>query len=279
MNKASDEEQLTKTHKVLLYMLIAFDKVCRENDLTYFLDSGTALGAVRHKGFIPWDDDADVGMPRKDYDRFLQIAGDILPDNLFLQTRETDPLYNRNAAKLRLKDTYIHEFGDPSYGHNGFFIDIFPFDNIPSNKYLARFNIITLGLIYRIIMSWRRSRRNATSTGRNIINKIIQIIPESLIECINGVHTDLCRRYENIDTGFITCHYWSMTYMNSKTYIFESSQIFPIKDSIFEGYLFQIPQNADYYLRIMYGDYMKLPPEDERYGRHSITSLEGSYRN
>ena len=121
-----NDDVLKRIQAAELYLLVAFDKVCRDNGLTYFLDSGTALGAVRHGGFIPWDDDIDVGMPRKDYERFMQIGQNLLPSNIFLQNRDTEANYLRYAAKLRLEGTVFPETNELPYQHNGIFIDIFP---------------------------------------------------------------------------------------------------------------------------------------------------------
>ena len=107
---ALENNLLDSIHRVSLYLLLEFDRVCKENNLTYSLDSGTALGAVRHGGFIPWDDDIDVGMPRKDYETFLRIAQDLLPSDIFVQTSHTEQNYKRNAAKLRLEGTMSHMF-------------------------------------------------------------------------------------------------------------------------------------------------------------------------
>lgn len=267
MSNITSNELLAKIHKVSLYILLAFDKVCRENNLTYFIDSGTALGAIRHGGFIPWDDDIDVGMPRKDYERFLQIGRTVLPDEFFIQTHETDPSYKRNAAKLRLKGTIFQEFDDLPFKENGLFIDIFPFDNIPANKYVAKFNIVVLGMMYHVIYSWWNPKKS-TSKFRAIIRKCIKMIPESLIECANETYIKYCKKYENIDTGYMTCHYWGMTYSKLNTYIFDTKKLLPVKDIPFEKHSVKIMQDADYYLKIIYGDYMTLPPEAARHGHH-----------
>lgn len=268
-----NDDLLAKIHKVSLYILLAFDKVCRENDLTYFLDSGTALGAVRHGGFIPWDDDVDVGMPRKDYERFLQIAHEKLPEEFFLQTRETDPAYKRNAVKLRLKGTVFQEYDSLPYKENGFFIDIFPFDNVPRNRCTAKINIVILGMIHHFIYSYWNPKKSKVKF-RSIVRKCIEKIPESAIEYFNRHYIKYCRKYEKIDTGFMTCHYWGMTYSRLNTYIFETKKILPTKEICFESHTVRIVQDADYYLSTMYGDYMKLPPEAARRGHHIYGNID-----
>ena len=265
----TEEELLTKIHKVTLYILLAFDKVCRENDLTYFLDSGSALGAVRHGGFIPWDDDIDVGMPRKDYERFLQIGQEKLPKEFFIQTRETDPNYRRFAAKLRLRGTVFPEQDTLPYKENGFFIDIFPFDNVPRNKYLAKCNLYIARCMFHIIRSWHSEKQSPSFLRRFLVNTFVKKMTKSQIDRMGEHYLIFCRKYENKETGFCTCYSWGMSQYN--TYIFDVNKLLPINDISFEGHYVKIMNDPDYYLRLMYGDYMVLPPEDKRHIQH----LEG----
>lgn len=258
-------EILKKIHKVSLYILLSFDKFCREHDLIYFLDSGTALGAVRHGGFIPWDDDIDVGMPRKDYERLMQMENK-LPEDLFLQTRNTDPLYKRNTAKLRLRGTLFQEKNEASYTENGFFIDIFPFDNISSNKIKARIDGFVIGRLHHLISSWWNGGDGSSNSHRLIVKMFIKKIPESFIERLNEKFLELCRKNETQATGYMTSYYWFMSF--NHTYVFESKRLLPVCDILFEGYPVKIMKDSDYYLSKIYGDYMQLPPESERVAHH-----------
>lgn len=271
----SNDELLTKAHKIFLYILLAFDKVCRENHLTYFLDSGTALGAVRHGGFIPWDDDVDVGMPRKDYERFLQVGQDNLSDEFFIQTHQTDPSYKRNAAKLRLRGTLFQEFDDLPFAENGFFIDIFPFDNVPKNKLAAKLNVAGLRLFTRIIGTWL-SHIQSSSHVLRVIQSLIKKIPERQMMWLNDKYVRLCRLYENRDTGHFTSYFWAMS--AKKNYIFDTDRMLPVREISFEGCSVKIVKDPDYYLQLMYGNYMQLPPENERQGHHMKGQIDfGGY--
>jgi len=122
-------------HKVLLSAMKDIDKICRENGLKYYLHAGTLLGAINHKGFIPWDDDVDISMKREDYDKFVEIVKEKYSDIYFLQNYETDPYYPNNRAKLCIKGTevkYEHECNTKKV--NAIFVDIAPLYFFPKGK-------------------------------------------------------------------------------------------------------------------------------------------------
>lgn len=135
INIFMDKETLRKVQLVQLEILIEVDRACKENGIRYWLDSGTLLGAVRHKGFIPWDDDLDIAMQRADYDRFLELAPSILGENYFLQHWNNDPGYPLPWAKVRKKGTIYTEYQFQNLNsYNGIYIDVFPFDFYGADK-------------------------------------------------------------------------------------------------------------------------------------------------
>ena len=130
-----DEQTLNKLKSKELDILIYFDQVCRNNNINYSLSYGTLLGAVRHKGFIPWDDDIDVIMTREEYSKLFAILKDNTDENYFFQCHETDPNYFYGFAKIRLNNTYFGEKMMKNRNiHQGIYIDIFIADNLPRNK-------------------------------------------------------------------------------------------------------------------------------------------------
>lgn len=121
-------------HKVLLSAIKDIDKICRENGLRYFLHAGTLLGAVNHKGFIPWDDDVDISMFRDDYDMFLEIIQQEYAHKYFIHNYKTDPDYPNNRSVLRILGTNITHFHKPSSVHTEIPVDIVPLDYAPNSK-------------------------------------------------------------------------------------------------------------------------------------------------
>ncbi|MDZ5034932.1 LicD family protein, partial [Clostridium perfringens] len=141
MKKASLKEAQLR----MLEILIEVDRICKKHHINYWLDAGTLLGAIRHEGFIPWDDDLDIGMLRKDYNKFLQIVKNELNSNFIFQSPETDDLCQNAFAKIRDKNSEIRS------KHNnernlGVFIDIFPYDSFTKKNiyYKKFFNAIIL---------------------------------------------------------------------------------------------------------------------------------------
>ena len=146
------QEQMQLLRQKELELLKIFIEVCDKLQLNYFAVEGTLLGAVRHQGFIPWDDDIDVGMMRQDFEVFVQQAGKLLPEGFFLQTHQTDPEYAQHFAKLRNSDTVFLETTYKNLNINhGIYIDIFPFDVYPDGKRQGRrFDFMKLLVRYRL---------------------------------------------------------------------------------------------------------------------------------
>ena len=128
-----DGSLLRRQQLRMLELLEVIDVICRKHQIPYWLSSGTLIGAARHKGFIPWDDDLDIEMLRSDYLRLLKVLPQELPDNLALQTNETDPNYIFIYGKLRDKDSHLEETNsyDRILYYTGIYIDIFPLEKIP----------------------------------------------------------------------------------------------------------------------------------------------------
>lgn len=256
-----ESTSLELLHSIQLDMLVKFDRICEENNLIYFLDSGTALGAVRHQGFIPWDDDVDVAMPREDYNRLLEIGEKGLPDNLFVQTYKNDPNYMCPFGKIRLGDSFFPDIDVEKMKYQGIYIDVFPFDKLPKNTYSAKTRIRISRFLWFICVFSRRDY-----PGKNVFLQILSFLAHRLSNSgklkLYKLYDDYCTRYNLKDNKAWTCFCWNMTQHN--IYIFDQTELFPTNTVLFEGKTLRIVHDAHSYLTKMYGDYSIMPAIEKR---------------
>lgn len=265
--------RLRELQLVELEILLEVDRICRENSIEYFLDCGTALGAVRHEGFIPWDDDIDIGMTRDNYEKFIEIVPVKMKGDFFLQTTKTDNspyLY----AKVRKNNTIFMEWNKRNLDmHHGIYIDIFPYDNVPDNieernKYLNKCR-----KIYRLYLLRSTPDRDvppkksvkwiALAILRRLIHYVFRVIPMQLIE---NETIQVFKKYNKVETEYLACQMFNEI-------VYCKRDLFPLKQIKFENHLFPCVNNVDKFLTILYGDYMKLPPIEKRTG-HKPYKLE-----
>lgn len=248
---------LRQCQLVQLHLLHVFDRICQENGLNYLLEGGTLLGAMRHNGFIPWDDDLDVGMPRKDYERFLKIAPDLLPEDVCLQTPADTPRLAIPFAKLRDTSSYFGECrpdlstADPS----GIYMDIFPYDDMP------RLGRRMEDLLSRACScTWMRMRY--------FYNKCAGGFFPALFYAILGLGFHVLH-------GFVRFAIWLLNLvLTSKNYYlcleymdvfpYPKCHMFPAARHVFEDANFPVPANADAILISQYGDWRQVPPPEKR---------------
>lgn len=254
-----------------LEILKVFIEVAEKLNLTYYLVEGTLLGAVRHKGFIPWDDDIDVGMPRADYEKFLSKAPDLLPKNFFLQTFKSDPGYPQNFAKIRNNNTTFLESSLKNKNINqGLFLDIFPIDGCSLEfKNSSKFKLTQL--ICNLRISYAYGKKYSPL-------KVRLVRPLSLIfyPTLKSALTAKERLYTATPNENLVTNYHSL---------WGDKEIMPASwygnGTVleFEGIKVNCPKEYDKWLTQVYGDYMKLPPEEKRVTHHDtdIIDLEKSY--
>ena len=248
-------DTLKRLHGAQLEIMDEIHRICRKHGIRYFLDSGTALGAVRHKGFIPWDDDVDIGMLRDDYERFLDVAGKELKERFFLQHKATEPRYQKYNAKLRLRGTFFPEEGTEGYSQRGIFVDIYPFDYCGNTREEAIRSVRR----ERKMLRFLRFRQTGESRRglKALLYRVCGLVPESSVE---KRYLRFCRRYR---TGkFLTCYSYRM--LQSKDLVFPREVLEGCEETAFEDRKYDIMSAWDAYLRIMYGDYMVLPKESDR---------------
>lgn len=238
---------LRKQQMRMLELLKAIDAICKKHDIPYWLSSGTLIGAARHKGFIPWDDDLDIEMMRKDYLRLIEILPKELPDNFVLQTNETDPNYIFIFGKLRDTHSFLAETNDydRNFLYQGIYIDIFPMEHIPYG--LAWIAGHMQGQIYKQL---KKKSTSETVIQKNI-NRIYQFntrIGFPVLRFLSKVYRSKAIR-----------HSFGTAYFSPRF----AEDLFPLGEIEFEGELFPAPGNTHAYLTKIYGDYMKLPDLDK----------------
>lgn len=244
----------------MLNILKYIDKICKENKIQYWLDAGTLLGAVRHGGFIPWDDDLDIGMLEEDYQKFINVFNKYSNNNYFLVSKEKNKNYNKEFIKIMSKEYILIENKKQTWPKY-VYVDIFPFRKSKNKK------------IYKKIALYQTLKKNGLlclKKGENIKNIFriiryffIKILPlEKIIDYIqkrDETSNNLYIGY-NLKTGF--------------SYKIEYEYVFPLKNINFENNQFPAPNNLDKYLQKGYGNYMELPPENKR-KQHAIEIKKG----
>jgi lipopolysaccharide cholinephosphotransferase len=274
-------------HQALLKLLIEFDRVCHHEGIPYQLGAGTLLGAVRHRGFVPWDDDIDVCLLRSDYERFLKIASSLLSPGFLLQHQGVEPKYPLLFAKMMLSDT---EFITPEYQtlgiHQGIYIDIFPFDEVRPHQVLGKihFGMTHYVSIARVILLAGRSRELGINRTP-VLRKGIQCC-HLLLRCLGQKRFDrltiwLATIYSRepatsccYTPAYVTCLVSGGLSRTRQLRRVRSIKAFTHTIyAEFCGYQFPIPSNYDEVLTKLYGDYRQLPPLEQRRPTHKIVKF------
>ncbi len=264
-------EDLRKLQLTELEMLVEVDRICRKHGITYTLDGGTLLGAVRHKGFIPWDDDADIVFPRHEYAKFYRACKkDLDTERFFLQEYRTDPEYRWGYAKLRRKGTkYIRAGQEHLKYQSGVYIDLFPLDHVPDNFALRRIYYGVNFAIRKILYSELGKTAEKTKFMRawySLLNKI----PRDLAFQARNRMAGLCNQKKTK----LAAHTMYPNPGPECKYGMPASCYDEYMDLEFEGMRFMSITDYDRFLQLSYGDYMQLPPEHERVGHADASYIE-----
>ncbi len=248
-----DSEQLKKLQSVLLMMIKDIDLFCKENGIEYFLGGGTLLGAVRHGGFIPWDDDVDLMMTRDNYDKFVKVAPK-LDKKYFVQEWSLDKNWNYAYTKIRLNGTrFSTEFSEQFKNlHQGIFIDIFVEDKTAKSRLLQKLQIFKIRLWHSVIRyRWRRLDSSDKKINAPILTKIAALFC-SMKKAKRNLDKSM-RRYNKKETGLLI----DSSGMHLKSGGFTKSWLDSSVNKQFEDTVLPVPVEYDAYLKSLYGDYMK----------------------
>ncbi len=254
-----DDTMLRQLQMIQLDMLVEVDRICRKCGIRYNIIAGTLLGAVRHGGYIPWDDDADIAMMRSEYEKFRKACNKELDTSKFIfQDDRNTKGYRWGYGKLRRKNTlFLREYQEHMPYMQGVFIDIFPLDGVPDNYYLRSIKNFECFCVRKIL--WSKVGKIAEKNfWKRQIFKLLDMIPEQKI--IHYYHIMICNaNRKNTEMVRILTFpapnkewgYYRKWYENSV-------------DILFEGKVFRGINDYDSYLSFKFGNYMDLPPEEKR---------------
>ncbi|MEY8410867.1 LicD family protein [Lachnospiraceae bacterium 62-26] len=261
MDNKNSKYDLSQLHKIEIEILNEVVKICNNNGLKYSLAFGTLLGAVRHKGFIPWDDDIDIIMPRVDYEKFLTIWKKEASSQFILQNKYTDSSFSQNFTKIRKDQTAFLQNEDEKFVnyHTGIFIDIFPADRVAPGLFRK---IQIVACVVNLLYS--REKNSGDKGVKRIIEASLLSLPKKVQYFLWKVSSQYIARWKlRLDLPiFFPC---------TMEYIFKEYSNELLDDYIeleFCGKFYNCVMQYREMLSIDYGDYMKLPHEKDRVQKH-----------
>jgi lipopolysaccharide cholinephosphotransferase len=245
---------LKEQQAVLLELLHEFDRICKKHRIPYVMFCGSAIGAVRHNGIIPWDDDLDVSMLRNDYERFLKIAPTELNEQYYLQA-EGSAHWMMNFSKLRKNNTtYLEKFHPKDKQmHQGIYIDIFPCDNASDKEWIRKVQFYASRVALAKSL-WKRGYETG-SIKKKLFMSLCSILPEKPFKKISMMKNKSDSRY--VQT-FLACTSRYKKGVYERVWFTETTEI------AFEDMIVPISAHYDALLTKLYGDYMQIPSEEDR---------------
>ena len=261
--------RLQQLDKIIMQHFFDF---CREHGLSGFLVAGSALGAIRHRDIIPWDDDIDVGLIREDYDRFMKLYRNDPASEIYLESADNGDAYYLAFAKLRYRPSTIDEpLFEGADISKDIYIDIFPFDRLPRSGFWRAVQYAVLYLLSGFIMSTGAGASSVSKvrlirTGRSPAYALRPILPIGLMVKWRRVASAA----RSLAKSSTVASFEMYGIRHAKRTFIDESVIFPLREVPFGDVLAPVPGRTDAYLKGIFGDFMKLPPEDQRRPAHAL---------
>lgn len=265
------ETTLRQCQLVQLHLLYVFDAICKAHNLTYFLGGGTLLGAMRHGGFIPWDDDLDVGMPMEDYKKFITIAQTELPKDVVLQTPESRPHTAMPFVKLRDAYSFYYEMRPDitTSDFAGIYMDVFAYEEFPDvNEKLQRWLLLRIAKNYWKAFGhlWGMVRKR-----RHFWTRLPYYVWCKMAHKCLRVVVEVLKKITATQSVFIQVE-------NNFHFRFDKAKIYPTRMMRFEDGEFPIPNDPEAFLTTQYGNWKEIPPPEKR-PRHATIILPTTAQN
>ena len=259
---------LIELKKVQLKILDYIDKFCKKNNINYWIDCGTLLGAIRHKGYIPWDDDIDIGMLREDYEKFRVLFNKNNTSKYKFHCYENDDNWYYTFGKVLDESTLLYEPDENGQIKTAIFVDVFVYDNVPNDQRtiekMFNYRDIFQKLNYlQVLKKFFTPEKQKYNFIRYPFHLFMQLFPKRYF-VKKGIQN--CKKYNDIDCDKVG-NFTSVTRMVGDKSIFKS-----FVDVEFEGNIYKAPIGYDEWLKSFYGDYMQLPPKEKQVSHHSFVA-------
>jgi len=243
--------------ELLVDILKYIDDLCKKNNIDYTLIGGTLIGAIRHKGFIPWDDDIDIALSHENYNKLIKVLKDDNNKKYKLINNEINANYYYPFSKVVDMRTTIKEKGISNIDEMGVYVDIFEYNKYPNNSLIRKIHFSRISFLKKLIYYF-----SMDSIPENILKKIISKVTKRIgIKRILKKYNNLCHKYNNSKSKFVVANWAGYGY---KKEIQDISVLRKYKRVKFEKIEAQISDKYHQILTTTFGDYMKLPPENER---------------
>lgn len=269
-------KEFRRMQHIQLDMLVELDRVCRKHNINYVIFGGTLLGAVRHKGYIPWDDDADIAMTREDYEKFKMVTGELDSSICYFQDHSTEPGYRWGYGKLRRTGTkFIRTGQEHVQCRTGVFIDIFPLDDVPKGIITQMVQDFYCFCLRKI--AWSEVGKYQSKGLEKLCYSFLSNIP---IEWVYKRLELYIRKSKNENDNYVRIlMFTSLGKLYRKApmemrYGFPKKWVLERAEYEFEGHMFYGAKDYDGFLSFEYGDYMKLPPESSRVPHAPVSSYD-----